>query len=116
MNVFLDPMKMYNEPRETTDIDLIDSVRKVLIQNGLDEQVKNAFDTHHFIQEAVTKRPLVQQYFLNRYWNIQLMSCEINTFEQRSNLILCSNNEDWLNLFINRILPFVVNYKLPKVW
>ena len=77
----------YNEPQLATDLNLVISVRNLLINAGLAGNVINFFDTHRKIKEAMTKRPEVQRYLLNRYWTLQLMSVSTNSVNERFCLV-----------------------------
>ena len=104
----------YNEPQLATDLNLVISVRNLLINAGLAGNVINFFDTHRKIKEAMTKRPEVQRYLLNRYWTLQLMSVSTNSVNERFCLVPNGPVEDWLRLFESTIVPFAVQHRLPK--
>lgn len=103
---------MYNQPKPPGDIDLIAEVRNCMLSAGLGQRIA-AFDNNRFIKEAINKDSSVQRYLLNRYWTNQLLHSPRVSIEQRYCLIPDGKVEDWLELFKNSILPFIVSNDLP---
>lgn len=103
----------YGEPRLESDIDLIDIVRQTLINAGLQHNVLAHYDNNHYIVEAINKRPEVQRFLLNQFWNLQLMSVSVNSLNERFSLVPNGSLEEWLNLFNSVIIPFAVQHNLP---
>ena len=108
-------MSQFNQKREEGDIDLIDIVRNELVNAGLGQKLQAGYDNNRFIIDAKDKPSSVQRYFLNRYWNIQLMSSEKPSTEERFCLVPNGTNDDWLRLFKSKVLPFIIENGLPKV-
>lgn len=105
----------YNTVKSEGDIDLVSEVRQLLCTVG---QVKNltlAYDQHRFIIEAQGKPSDVQRHLLNRYWSHQLMSASRNSTEERYCLIPDGQIGDWLTLFREKVIPFIMENDLPKV-
>lgn len=103
----------YHQPRAEGEIDLVASVREMLINAGLAQRVSAFFDTNRFIVEAQNKNSSAQRFLLNKYWSIQLMASTTPSTEERFCLIPNGTTGDWLRLFNNKILPFIVSNELP---
>lgn len=106
-------VSMYNAPKNENEIDLIDAVRQYLIQAGLQDRVNQFYDTNRFIKEGIGKNAEVQRFLLNRYWTTQLMNANSESMNQRIALISNGDVRDWLVLFHERVLPFVIEQNLP---
>lgn len=105
----------YFKKPEEGDIDLVNLVRDILRESGLGMQVQAAYDVNTHIQQAIGKNMEAQRYLLNRYWNLQLLSCSDTSFEERYCLIPNGKIEDWVRLFKAKIIPFCIKNNLPKV-
>jgi len=103
----------YHLTREANDIDLINIVREILIQSGLGNNL-SAYDSNRFIQEGLNKPSKVQRYLLNRFWNHQLMVSQSISIEERYCLIPDGSHDQWLSLFREKIVPFLIANNLPK--
>ncbi len=112
-NVIAAGVEQYQQAKPEGDIDLVAMVRNKLLGFGLHEAVQNSFDTNRFIIEAQNKPSAIQRHLLNRYWALQLMSSTKPTTEERYCLIPNGTVEQWLDLFEKKVLPFVVENKLP---
>lgn len=105
----------FTQPREETDIDLVQSVRALLQSSGLKQELLDAFETNQYIKDAATMRPEGQRFLLNRFWSIQLINFGTSTIEERYCLIDCGSYEEWLRLFQLKIVPTCVRLRLPKI-
>lgn len=103
----------YHQVREANDIDLIATVRGILAQSGLAHNLA-AYDNNRFIQEGLNKPSKVQRYLLNRFWNHQLMVSQSISIEERYCLIPDGTHDQWLTLFRDKIVPFLIANNLPK--
>jgi len=112
INKFKQNVDAYNAAKPEDDIDLVEEVRNILIKAGLGNRLE-AFDNNHFIQEAKGKYSVVQRYLLNRFWGQQLMLTNLPTAEERYCLIPNGEVSDWLKLFENKVLPFILENDLP---
>ena len=112
---FQEQFDLYKTQRTTDDIDLVQETRRILTEAGLGQEVAIAFDSNPYVLDALTKKPEVQRYMLNRFWNIQLLTANAESFEERYCLIPNGNVLDWLRLFAEKIVPFAVTHRLPKV-
>lgn len=101
------------QPKPEGDIDLVLEVRNILQSAGLLQNVLHAYDNHRFVIDAAGKCSDVQRFMLNRYWNLQL-SMSPNSIDVRYNLIPNGTINDWLRLFRDSILPFLIQNGLPK--
>jgi hypothetical protein len=105
-------LNQYFSKKNNNDIDLISEVRNLLISVGLIYKISN-YDNHKFIVSAVDKASEVQRYYLNRYWSEQLMQCSASTTDVRYYLIPDGEISYWLELFKDKILPYVLENNLP---
>lgn len=112
---FKEQFELYKTAREQGEIDLVEETRRRLIEAGLSNEVTCAFDTNQYVIDAVDKKPEVQRYLLNRFWNVQLLTSNAESFEERYCLIPNGDIEDWLRLFSKKIVPFAVTHRLPRV-
>lgn len=109
------PMEQYHQAKPDGDIDLIDTVRQSLLMSGLGHQVTVAYNQNRFILEAEGKSSDVQRFLLNRYWNMQLAMAAKPSIEERYCLIPDGTIQDWLTLFKEKVLPFLITHQLPIV-
>lgn len=101
-------------PREEGGFDLIAATRQVLMDAGLGENIAH-FDNNHHIQGALHLNYQAQRFILNGYFRIQLMSVPgKSSTNERFNLIDTGSAQDWLRLFQQFVLPFLIENNLPK--
>lgn len=105
----------YQQGRKEHDIDLVQEVRDSMMSSGLGLKIPEAFNNSRFIIEAEGKAADVQRFLLNRYWNQQLMASAKQSMDERYCLIPDGTVEDWLKLFKQKVLPFVIENNLPIV-
>lgn len=105
-------VERFKQPKPEGDIDLIQEVRNLFIQQGMETEIQQFYDIHPWICQAQQKHSEVQRYFLNRYLNKQLLA-HPHSIEERYCLIPNGTVGDWLNLFTTKVLPFMVKNKLP---
>ena len=115
MNAFQTVYDGYFQPLKEGDINLVEVVRTLLMECGLGQQVPMAYDQNTYIQQAQGKNVEAQRYLLNRYWNLQLLSCPDISIEERYCLIPNGSIEDWVRLFKAKVLPFCIKNQLPQV-
>lgn len=96
----------YIEDRGPTEIDLLEIVENLLAESGL-FNTKMILRDYFIKNQVVDKKPNVQRFYMNKFFQIQLLVMETNTIEQRFCLITDGTVEDWLNLFKRKILPFL---------
>ncbi len=101
--------------RQPDDRCVVSECRAILIENGLAIKVKEAYDTDSDICMAKSSSPEAQRDILNRYWMHQLLSSPIPSVEQRFALISDGTIDDWLRLFRQIAIPFILENDLPKV-
>lgn len=110
---FEDVKKSFTAERQDGDADLVADVRTAMLSSGLLQLVVANYDNHPDILDAKTKRPEQQRFLLNRYFTLQLMTEPSKSIEQRFCLIPNGNLSDWLRLFNQKVLPFLVEHNLP---
>lgn len=107
--------EVYISKQNSGGVDLINEVRDILIGEGLGRQVETYFDTNELILQSVGKDSVVQRFNLNRYWTLQILaSNDPRTSDVRYHLIHSGNPSDWLDLFKEGVVPFIVHHHLPK--
>lgn len=104
----------YFEARQPNDLDLIAMVREELRQAGLELLIQANYDNHPRLINAKQRRPEVQRYELNRYWQLQLLATDAHSVEERFHLIPNGTVEEWFRLFKHKIVPFAVKHQLPR--
>ena len=104
---------IFLKERTPEDLNLVESVRTLLVSSGLLPEVVNNFDSSKYIQQAATLQPEGQRFLLNRFWNLQLLVVDQSTIEERFCLITNGEHTDWLRLFKDKILPCAIANRLP---
>lgn len=94
-------------------INLIEEVRKLLTLNGLEKNAREHFDTDKRLSNVYNAPPDAQRTALNRYWVLQLYKAAQDGSEQRFCLTPGGTFEEWLGMFKNKIIPFLVSNNLP---
>lgn len=105
---------VFTDPRQDGDIDLIAETRVLLVNSGLSNEVNLHYDTNRYIKDASLMRPEGQRFLLNRFWNLQLLSTQASTVDERYCLVNNGEYSDWLRLYKQKILPFAIAHRLPK--
>lgn len=95
------------------DIDLVSEIRSMLISNGLGALIAANYDSHRHIIDATNKPSEVQRFFLNRFWNLQLMKAPEVSIEERYNLLPNGDTINWLDAFKSKVMPFIIKHRLP---
>ncbi len=95
------------------DVDLVSEVRQLLIANGLGNLIEYNYDGHRYIMDAMNKQSEVQRFYLNRFWNLQLMKAPEVSIEERYNLLPNGDTRNWLEVFKAKIMPFIIKHRLP---
>jgi hypothetical protein len=108
-----DGVQEYYQPKPDGDIDLVLEVRSRMLSCGLHANVQVGFDNNRFIIEATGKPSQVQRHLLNRYFSQQLASSSKPSIEERYCLIPNGEIKDWLTLFEQKVLPFLMENNLP---
>ena len=110
---FMATANQYDEPRQPDDLDLVSWVRNELMLAGLGQEAVQGFDTSPTIQTAFSKRPEVQRYMLNKFWNLQLMMFASESINERFCLVPNGQVGEWMKLFKTSVLPFLIAKRLP---
>lgn len=110
---FVQTANQYADPRQAGDIDLVAWVRNELSMAGLEQEAQAGYDVSPMIIDASTRRPDVQRYILNRFWNLQLMCYASESIDQRFCLVPNGQIEEWMKLFKSMVLPFLIVKRLP---
>lgn len=106
--------QVYNMPKPEGELDLITVVREDFVNAGLGDQLAEHYDNNPWIVDGKNKIAEVQRYLLNRYLNFQLQQCPVSSIDARYSLLKKGKIENWLQLFRDNVLPFMVEHRLPK--
>lgn len=110
-----DPAAIFKAPREPGDFDFIAEVRGLLIMNGVTTDCLQAFDTARLIQDATHMRPDAQRHLVNRFFRGQILSIrDTDTIAVRTCLIDSGEYSDWMRLFKESVVPFLIQNSLPR--
>ena len=105
---------IFHRLRTPEEINLIEEVRKALREVGLMQVMELHYDTDPAIIQAEPLCPEAQRYFLNQYWNLQLLASGKPSADQRYCLINQGSFLDWMRLFRQVVRPFCMEHGLPK--
>jgi hypothetical protein len=111
--LYQNSINLYHSPKSAEDIDLTNTVRKLLVDNGLESNVIQFYDSDPFITDSYGKHSSVQRYYQNRYWTAQLPRAQQSAILVRSYLINDGSIDIWLSMFEKHILPFIIANQLP---
>lgn len=111
----METQSLYHRPPTENEIDLIAEVRAILISSGLGKNIVAAYDSDRHILDAMGRNVEVQRHMLNRFWNLQMLSCNESSINERYCLIPNGEIKDWLRMFKEGIIPFCIRNDLPKV-
>lgn len=107
------PVQEYIEERKEDDDDLVSFVKDELVAIGRVNDI-DLFMNHEYIKEAINKRPKVQRFLLNKYWNLQILNIEnVDSIDVRYCLVGHGTIENWKELFHQRVIPFIIEHDLP---
>lgn len=106
-------MDRYHGEKPQGEICLVSEIRRLLIESGQGANVQY-FDNHPRIVEATGKIADVQRYCINQFWHVQLGACEKNSFNERSMLLERGPFSEWLSVFRQGIIPFIIENDLPR--
>ena len=106
--------QVYNMAKPEGELDLIAVVREDMESAGLGDQLAEHYDNNQWIMDGKNKIAEVQRYLLNRYLNFQLQQCPVSSIDARYSLLKKGKIENWLQLFRDNVLPFMVEHRLPK--
>lgn len=102
------------DTRQVGDIDLIKCVRDILVRHGLKQKVEQLFDTDVNIVYASSLGPKAQRDVLITFWNLQFMTVDKGGYEERAILGLPFSDEDWIRVFVEKLIPFIIDNDLPR--
>lgn len=111
-----DPAAIFKEARQATDFDFVLEVRNILINAGASAEQITAYDTAKIIADAQSMRPDAQRHLINRFFRTQMLSLrEVDSIVVRTYLIDAGEYSDWIRLFKDSVVPFLIRNSLPKV-
>lgn len=100
--------------RQENEVDLISECARVMTESGLGQKI-DIFLSNHTIADAKDLDPIAQRFLLNQYWRLQLMTASVSSTNERFNLLDSGEPNDWLRMFAQFVIPFLVEQDLPKV-
>lgn len=95
------------------EINLIIEVKNLLYSSGLKINCDNNFLKNPIIENAIDYGALYQREYLNKFWLYQLVQFGSESINQRFCLVDSGTPQEWLQLFRESILPFVIEKNLP---
>lgn len=101
--------------RQDNEINLVEENKALLLSAGLHAEVAEHFDTHPFVKEARSMPMQGQRFLLNRFWNLQLLSLNLPTMQERICLVDQGTGSEWLRLFKEGILHTAISQRLPRI-
>ena len=108
------PIDYYQSTPSETEMDLVAHVRDLFVENGAGHLLPTTFDNSRFIIEAQGRPSHAQQYNLNRWISIQLMSVNESDRLTRYALVYEIRPDHWLTIFRQNILPTMLSLGLPR--
>lgn len=112
-NPILFHMQRYHDKKPAGDIDMIEEVRKLLIEAGQGNKI-HIYDNHPRIVDAKNRHSDVQRHALNQFWMVQLGACEKPSFNERTYLLPRGDKSEWLKVFNLGVMPFIIENDLPN--
>ncbi len=106
-----DRSQEYMAIRGPNEIDLYQVVVDSFIKSGIGNKVP-LIEAYFVKYDLLDKKPEVQRFYLNRYFNLELMKATVDSMDQRYCLINDGTIEDWIRLYKTKILPFLLQYNL----
>lgn len=113
-NNYISLNTVHKDERQVGDLDIIQCVRDILIRNGIKDKVEQLFDTDINIIYAKNLGPKAQRDVLIAFWSLQFMTVPVGGYEERACLSLPFNDSDWVRVFVEKLVPFIVDNDLPK--
>lgn len=98
---------------ETNELNLITEVHKLLCQSGLNKASEDFFINVPTIVAAKDSNFIVQMATLNTFWRIQLSLFGAQSQQARYCLVDEAEPKQWLKLFKDAVLPFIISKNLP---
>jgi hypothetical protein len=111
-------IQQYHSNKPEGDIDLISVVEKVFTTYGIQDKIP-VFRSHRHVIEAQNKSSVAQRWLLNNYFRLQILSVGTKSgslaspAEARYCLIDNGSIDDWIKLFNQNVMPFLLENKLP---
>jgi len=94
---------------------LVSYVRQSLAAAGLEPELCNHFDNSRFIVALKNLTPEQQRVGLNKFLSLHLTTAPASSINERYALIPDGSLNDWVRLFNDVVLPFLVKHRLPRV-
>lgn len=95
------------------EITFVEKVRSSMISNGLKEKVA-IFDSDSDIKLAsVVANKNQERDLVNRFFNTQLCTKGVESIEERFVLIDTHDDSTWLDLFEQKVVPYLLSNDLP---
>lgn len=110
---FAKAREQYFTTRQENEIDLVHTVRSMLVESRVSMAQLVAYDNDRNLQVAGQRNSAVQRFVLNRFWTTQLYIVPDDTEELRRLLFPDGEIQTWLDSFKQKILPFIVAHSLP---
>lgn len=99
--------------REEGQVELIEKCRELLVMNNIAAEQLAVYDNDPSLRAAKNLNTATQRVALNQFWSLQLSPFGQITHPHRIRLIENGSVMDWLRLFGNGPLQFIIENNLP---
>ncbi len=95
------------------ELNLVNEVHNLLCQSGLTKESESNFISVPSIAAARESNFIAQMAILNTFWRIQLSRYGAQSQQARYCLVDEADAKQWLKLFKEAVLPFIISKNLP---
>lgn len=95
------------------EINLVNEVNQLLIESGLVKEAQENFISKPSIVSIKDCDFMIQMDVLNTFWRIQLSRFGAESQNARYCLVDRAEPKQWLKLFKDAVLPFIISKNLP---
>lgn len=109
------PELLFREARQPQDYCFVTNIQNVMLSRGFSPECQTNFAEAKIVIDAREMRPIAQRVLMNRYFRTQMLSVrEQDSINERSCLIDNGEFQDWMRLFEETVVPFLIQNCLPK--
>ncbi len=109
-----DAEALFHKQRADGDFDFISEIINIFNAGGFSPQAIDAFRNNKIVIDASVMVPEAQRHLMNRYFRSQMLSVRTaDSINARGCLIDGGEYKDWIALFKDHIVPFLLQNSLP---
>lgn len=109
------PELLFKEARLPDDYCFVTHIQTVMVTRGFSPETQTNFAEAKIVIDARQMRPIAQRVLMNRFFRTQMLSVrECDSINERSCLIDNGEYQDWMRLFEETVVPFLIQNCLPK--